>query len=123
MKVSKIIKSLTLSTMLCWVTLVSATAAAAPTPRLEIDEDHDDFMEAVEHGLIQSFSALQSTVARQLHGRIIKVELEEDDDIWVYELKLLDPNNNIVKVEYDARTLSIIKISGRQLENIIKGTE
>ncbi|MGR5126213.1 PepSY domain-containing protein [Photobacterium swingsii] len=123
MKVSKIIKSLTLSTIICWIALMCATATAAPTPRLEIDEDHDDFMEAVEQGLIQSFSALQATVARQLHGRIIKVELEEDDDIWIYELKLLDPNNNIVKVEYDARTLSIIKISGRQLENIIKGTE
>ncbi|MGF1690941.1 PepSY domain-containing protein [Photobacterium kagoshimensis] len=123
MKVGKIIKSLTLSALICWVALMSATAMAAPTPRLEIDEDHDDFMEAVEQGLIQSFSALQTTVARQLHGRIIKVELEEDDDIWIYELKLLDPQNNIVKVEYDARTLSIIKISGRQLENIIKGTE
>ncbi|OAN13163.1 hypothetical protein A3K86_16010 [Photobacterium jeanii] len=120
MRIITIIKSLTLSALLCW----SVIANAAPnSPRLEIDEDHDDVIEAVEKGLIQPFSALQNTVADQLHGRIIKVELEEDDDIWIYELKLLDPQNNIVKVEYDARTLSIIKISGRQLEKIIKGTQ
>ncbi len=73
--------------------------------------------------LIQPFSALKATVSKQLHGRIIKVELEEDDDIWVYELKLIDPNNNIVKVEYEAKTLSIIEIKGRNLENVIKVSE
>ncbi|GAL02701.1 arginine/ornithine antiporter ArcD [Photobacterium aphoticum] len=59
-------------------------------------------------------------VSKQLHGRIIKVELEEDDDVWIYELKLIDPNNNIVRVEYEAKTLTILEIKGRGLENIIK---
>jgi uncharacterized membrane protein YkoI len=92
-------------------------------PQLEIDEDHDEVMHAVQQGLIQPFSALQEKVAKQLNGRIIKVELDEDDDVWVYELKLIDPNNNIVKVEYEARTLTIIEIKGRGLENIIKVNE
>ena len=93
------------------------------TPLLEIDEDHDEVMEAVRLGLIQPFSALQTKVNQQLNGRIIKVELEEDDDIWIYELKLIDPNNNIVRVEYEAKTLSIIEIKGRGLENVIKVSE
>ncbi len=80
----------------------------------------DDVMQAVQQGLIQPFSSLQSKVNEQLHGRIIRVELEEDDDIWIYELKLIDPNNNIVRVEYDAQTLTILEIKGRGLENIIK---
>lgn len=88
--------------------------------QLEIDEDHDDVMLAVQQGLIQPYSALQAVVSKQLHGRIIKVELEEDDDVWIYELKLIDPNNNIVRVEYEAKTLTILKIKGRGLENIIK---
>ncbi|KLV05442.1 hypothetical protein ABT56_12105 [Photobacterium aquae] len=87
---------------------------------LEIEEDHDDVMHAVEQGLIQPYSSLQETVARQLHGRIIKVELEEDDGIWVYELKLLAPDNRIIRVEYEAKSLSMIEIKGRGLENIIK---
>ncbi|MGF1688162.1 hypothetical protein L4C36_15955 [Photobacterium japonica] len=88
--------------------------------KLEIEEDHDDVMQAVQQGLIQPYSALQAVVSKQLHGRIIKVELEEEDDIWIYELKLIDPNNNIVRVEYEAKTLTILEIKGRGLENIIK---
>lgn len=90
---------------------------------LEIEEDHDDVMLAVQQGLIQPYSALQEAVNKHLRGRIIQVELEEDDDVWIYELKLIDPNNNIVKVEYEAKNLSILEIKGRGLEHIIKGSE
>ena len=107
--------------ILGFLCLLAFNANASPT--LEIDEDHDEVMEAVQQGLIQPFSALQAKVREQLNGRIIKVELDEDDDVWVYELKLLDLNNNIIKVEYEARTLSIINIKGRGLENIIKVSE
>ncbi|MGF1760799.1 hypothetical protein L4D76_23320 [Photobacterium sagamiensis] len=107
--------------ILGFLCLLAFNASASPT--LEIEEDHDEVMEAVQQGLIQPFSALQAKVNAQLNGRIIRVELEEDDDIWIYDLKLLDPHNNIVRVEYEARTLSIIEIKGRGLENIIKVSE
>ncbi|PSW21831.1 hypothetical protein C9I98_00765 [Photobacterium sanctipauli] len=90
---------------------------------VEIEEDHDDVMHAVQQGLIQPYSELQKVVAKQLNGRIIRVELEEDDDVWIYELKLIDPNNNIVKVDYEAKTLTIVEIKGRGLENVIKVSE
>ena len=106
-----------------YITLLSllfVASSALANVELEIEEDHDDVMRAVQQGLVQPFSSLKSKVSEQLHGRIIHVELEEDDDIWIYELKLIDPNNNIVKVEYDAQTLTILEIKGRGLENIIK---
>ncbi|ELR65538.1 membrane protein [Photobacterium marinum] len=97
--------------------------AANAAPPLEIEEDHDDVMEAVEQGLIQPFSSLQAKVSKDIDARIIKVELDEDDGVWIYELKLIDANNNIVKVEYEAKTLSIIEIKGRGLEHILKVTK
>ncbi|AJR06037.1 hypothetical protein H744_1c1012 [Photobacterium gaetbulicola Gung47] len=102
------------------LSLLFFAVSALASVELEIEEDHDDVMRAVQQGLVQPFSSLQSKVDEQLHGRIIRVELEEDDDIWIYELKLIDPNNNIVRVEYDAKTLTILEIKGRGLENIIK---
>lgn len=98
----------------------ASSSAWATTPELDVEEDHDDVLEAVEQGLIQPYSSLLILVGDQLDGRVIRVELEEDDDEWIYELKLLDTANNIVKVEYDAKTLRIIQIKGRNLENVIK---
>lgn len=87
--------------------------------RIEFDEDQDEVFDAVQQGLIQPFSALYKTVDQQLNGRLIKVELEEDDDQWIYELKLVH-DNNIINVEYNATTLEMIEIKGRNLHDVIK---
>ncbi len=89
---------------------------------VEFEEDQDDVYRAVQAGLIQPFSALYSTVENELNGRIIKVELEEDDDEWVYELKLIH-ESNVIKVEYDAKTLEMLEIKGRNLMNVIKAPQ
>jgi len=87
--------------------------------RIEIDEDQDEVYEAVQQGKIQPFSALYAAVESQLNGRVIKVELEEDDDEWIYELKLMH-DNNVIKVEYNATTLELMELRGRNLNNVIK---
>ncbi|MDN3698492.1 MULTISPECIES: PepSY domain-containing protein [Vibrio] len=87
--------------------------------RVEIDEDQDEVYDAVQAGLIKPFSELYAAVESQLNGRLIKVELEEDDDEWVYELKLVH-KNSVIKVEYNAATLEMIEIKGRNLHDVIK---
>ena len=87
--------------------------------RIEIDEGQDDVYEAVQAGRIQPFYALYQAVENQLNGRVIKVELDEDDDQWIYELRLVH-DNNVIKVEYDARTLELMQIKGRNLNQVIK---
>ncbi|PSW67132.1 hypothetical protein C0W88_02900 [Photobacterium leiognathi subsp. mandapamensis] len=96
------------------------TFAAIAAPSVDDDEHHDDVMTAVEKGLIKPYSALQHKVSRQLSARIIKVELNEDNGEWIYELKLIDNENNIIKVEYQAQSLQMLQIKGRHLENVIK---
>lgn len=86
---------------------------------IEIDEDQDEVYEAVQKGLIKPFSELYATVDKQLNGRLIKVELDEDDDEWIYELKLVH-DNHVIKVEYNATTLELIEIKGRNLHDVIK---
>ncbi len=86
---------------------------------IEIDEDQDEVFDAVQKGLIKPFSVLFATVENDLNGRIIKVELEEDDDEWFYELKLMH-EQDIIKVEYNATTLELIELRGRNLQKVIK---
>ncbi|MYM60418.1 hypothetical protein GTG28_14390 [Vibrio sp. OCN044] len=86
---------------------------------VEFEEDQDEVYDAVHKGYIRPFSELYTMVEKDLRGRIIKVELEEDDDVWVYELKL-NYNNNIIKVEYNAQTLEMILIEGRNFKQALK---
>ncbi|WP_046224590.1 PepSY domain-containing protein [Vibrio sp. ECSMB14106] len=87
--------------------------------RIEFEEDQDEVYDAVRAGYIRPFSEMYAAVENDLHGRIIKVELEEDDDVWVYELKI-NFQNNIIKVEYNAETLEMLMIKGRNFKEAIK---
>ncbi|MGR6839782.1 PepSY domain-containing protein [Aliivibrio wodanis] len=87
--------------------------------KIDIDEDQDEVYDAVQAGLVKPFSDLYSTVEKDFHGRIIKVELDEDDNEWTYELKLVH-DNNIIKVEYNAATLAITEIKGRDIRAALK---
>lgn len=66
-----------------------------------------------------SFAELYATVDQQLNGRLIKVELDEDDDEWIYELKLVY-DNQVFRVEYNAATLELMSIRGRNVIRAIK---
>ncbi|WP_244225172.1 PepSY domain-containing protein [Vibrio aquaticus] len=90
-----------------------------PGAKIEFEEDQDEVFEAVKKGYIRPFSEMYAAVERDLYGRIIHVELEEDDDVWVYELKL-NYDNNIIKVEYNAETLEMILIKGRNFKQALK---
>tara|TARA_Y100001956_G_C4088839_1_gene172005 strand:+ start:109 stop:414 length:306 start_codon:yes stop_codon:yes gene_type:complete len=93
-----------------------------PGARIEFEEDQDEVYEAVKKGYIRPFSEMYAAVERDLRGRIIEVELEEDDDVWVYELKL-NHQNNIIKVEYNAETLEMLMIKGRHFHKALKNQE
>ncbi|CAH0526069.1 hypothetical protein VHP8226_01555 [Vibrio hippocampi] len=87
--------------------------------RIEFEEDQDEVYEAVQEGLIKPFSELFAKVEQDLNGRVIKVELEEDDDLWVYELKLLY-EQNVINVDYNATTLEMMAIKGHNLQQALK---
>ncbi|MGR4988362.1 PepSY domain-containing protein [Vibrio rotiferianus] len=90
-----------------------------PGTRIEFDEDQDEVYRAVQKGYIRPFSEMYEAVENDLYGRIIKVELEEDDDEWVYELKILF-DDSVIKVEYDAETLEMLEIKGRNFNKALK---
>ncbi|MGL4270133.1 MAG: PepSY domain-containing protein [Plesiomonas sp.] len=101
--------------------LLSAQTGADPLPELELDDDvQDTALAATQAGLIQPYSKLLQQVEQDFNGRIIEVELDEDDGIWEYELKLLGATNNVVKVKYNATTLKILKIKGHDLDSVLR---
>jgi hypothetical protein len=60
---------------------------------------------------------LLAKVQESYPGQVLEVELdkEEYDDrkIWVYEVKLLTKRGNVLKLEYDAINLELLKLKGK----------
>lgn len=108
-------------TVLMMTGFVASQTGADPLPELELDDDvQDTALAATQAGLIQPYSLLLQQVERDLNGRIIEVELDEDDGVWEYELKLLGAANNVIKVKYNATTLKILKIKGHDLDSVLR---
>jgi uncharacterized membrane protein YkoI len=40
---------------------------------------------------------------------VLELELERDDGRWIYEIKLLQPGGQVLKLEVDARTAAVLK--------------
>jgi uncharacterized membrane protein YkoI len=89
--------------------LLSALTLAAPQARAD-DDDLDRLRDAVSRGEVRPLSALQDEVRRAFPGEIIRVELDEDDDRFIYEFKVLKANGRLVEIEMDARDGRILDV-------------
>jgi uncharacterized membrane protein YkoI len=64
----------------------------------------------LSEGRIKPLSEIISGVQAKVPGEVLEVQLELDDGIYVYELKLLRPNGKVQEVEADAASGNILKI-------------
>ena len=92
---------LVLATLLAATGLVCAPAQASG--------DHDRARAALAAGEVMPLSAILERVARQYPGNVLEVELERKQTRWIYELKLLQPNGGLMKLEVDARDGTILR--------------
>jgi uncharacterized membrane protein YkoI len=72
-------------------------------------DDHDRARQAVESGQVMPLKALLARVEREHPGQVLEVELEQDDGVWRYEIKLLQPGGVLNKLKLDARTGAVVK--------------
>lgn len=62
--------------------------------------------------------SLLTHIRQDFGGRILKVELERENHAggltWVYEAKVLTPDGRVLKLEYDASNMKLLKLKGRR---------
>jgi uncharacterized membrane protein YkoI len=101
-----------------WVLLVFVCAAAVVQPNASAAEDRghdckrgqDCALGALKKGEIRPLSEVLAIVRAKIPGEIVEIELDREDGIWVYEIKILTSSGRRRKVEVNAQTLAIIKI-------------
>ncbi len=72
--------------------------------------EQDCAREALLKGEIRPLTEVLKAVREKVPGDIIEIELDREDGMWVYEVKVLPPSGRRKKLEIDARTLDIMKI-------------
>ncbi|ATL98150.1 hypothetical protein A9R10_18135 [Aeromonas piscicola] len=75
--------------------------------------------QAVSEGRIRPFHEVME-VASHLPVRVLRVDLGEEDGIWLYELKLIDSENSVIKVGYRADNLEMVWLKGHHLERLFE---
>lgn len=105
------------------LTLIPALLVLAlASPTLADVLDQERAREAMRAGEVAPLRELLTVVHETYPGDILQTELESEDNsrwggagdgqILIYEIKLLTPQGNIVKLKYDAKTLEKLFVAG-----------
>ena len=84
--------------------------AVAKDDKSECKRSQDCALQALKSGEIRPLTDVLAVARNKLPGEVIKVELDRDDGIWVYEIKVLTSSGKRREIEINAQTLAVIKI-------------
>lgn len=76
-------------------------------------EDHDVALRALARQEILPLETVLSEVRKTVSGEIVGVELERNGGVWLYEIKIIAPGDNMVEAVVDARTARVVETRGR----------
>jgi len=105
-----------------WILVIAAgfvlIGAAFALPGGAIGQDRgrdcaraqDCALDAYKSGEIRPLSEVLAVAREKIPGEVVKIELEREDGVWVYEIKILTPSGRRREIEINAQTLAVIKI-------------
>lgn len=78
-------------------------------PDSQRGHDHDRARAAVQSGQVLPLNQLLARLARSHPGTLLEAELEREDGRWVYELKLLQSDGTLLRLDVDAQTGAVLR--------------
>jgi hypothetical protein len=82
--------------------------------------DQERALSARGRGDVLPLAQILGAVEREFPGRLIEVELDDDDGHRVYELDWLLPDGRVIELKVDARTGAWLSIEGARLETVFR---
>lgn len=96
-----------------WGLAVAALWASHPGAWARDGDDHERARQAVQAGQVLPLRTVLERLERAHPGQVLEVELEREDEHWLYEIKLLQPDGRLLKLQLDARTADVLRSKGR----------
>ena len=92
--------------------LMLAGLLAAPIAQAS-DKDQERARQAVQAGQVMPLPAVLEKLALTHPGQVLEVELDRERynerETWVYEIKLLQADGQLIKLELDAKTAEVLR--------------
>jgi hypothetical protein len=76
--------------------------------------DHERARTAVQAGEVLPLPVLLERLQRTHAGQVLELELEREHGRWIYEVKLLQPGGQLLKLELDAATGDVLEARRRK---------
>ncbi|WP_449043408.1 PepSY domain-containing protein [Paracoccus versutus] len=74
------------------------------------EPDFEQAREAVERGRILPLAEVLARLHESQPGRVIEVDLDEEDGMMIYEVELATPDGRLIEVEIDAASGRILAL-------------
>lgn len=84
-------------------------AAGTPIASADGRDDHERARAAVQAGEMLPLPALLERLQRTHPGQVLELELEREDGRWIYEVKLLQADGQLLKLAVDAHTAQVLE--------------
>ncbi len=98
----------------CTALLAALVALAAAGVARAGEGDHDRARRAVQAGQVMPLPQVLERVARTHPGQVLEVELEPGRDRWVYEMRVLQADGRLLRLEVDARSGELLRVKSRE---------
>lgn len=97
-----------------WLARLALAAAVSTTllPAMA-DDDHNRARAAVQAGQILPLKTVLERLERDHPGQVLEIELDREKDRWIYEVRLLQADGKLVKLELDAATADVLRSRSR----------
>ena len=73
-------------------------------------DEHERARQALQQGRVLPLASVIAKVEQELQGQVVKIEFDEDDGRYLYEIRLLQRDGRMAKLKVDAVDGRILKI-------------
>lgn len=96
---------------LVWLVCSLGVAPAWSSSR----DDHERALKAVQSGQVLPLTTVLERLGREHPGQVLGIELEREEGQWIYEIKLLSADGQLMKLKLDARTAEVLRMKVREV--------
>ena len=97
--------------LFCLLLLLLGAAPLAPTAVMA-DNDQDRAREAVQSGQVRPLNQILKSVRKQYKGEVLDAQLYDFGGQWVYQVRLLTKDGQVLDIAVDGRSGQIIGVQG-----------